>query len=474
MLAARKPLLMIGIAIGITVGPLVLAGCSSCRDSEGSQKGSRGAPRATAPSARAGRSAADGGVVATALRGRPKTLAELPTTDAAIYLGNLDGQIEELTRLLVGQPDNSANVLRLSAAHQTRGRFRGDVDELQLGIDGASSCIRLEPDNASCVLMRGEQEQSLHRFKEARADLEAARKLGVDPGRSSDLETELDWNDGRYDKAIAAIRKARVDRPSPGTWMREAQLDHDLDREEEADKAFEAAEDQIVDTAPLPVAHLNVQRGIQKAQRGLLEEACVFFREAVTRMPTYVAANEHLAEALHALGKDDEATLIYEKVVKLSDDPEFSHALAALYAAKGKKEEARALEKASRTRYETLLQKYPEAMYWHASEFFTAIGEKQRALELLKKNVVLRPNGLSYVALADAELANGHKAEAKAAIDKALAMPIRSAALFWTAARIAKSNGDVASADAFREKAKRLNPRIEADEPGDAGTARDQ
>jgi tetratricopeptide (TPR) repeat protein len=412
----------------------------------------------------------DASAAAKPLRRKPKSTTELATTSADIYLGNLDGKIEELTRLTREYPDLVSNVVLLSSAHHTRGRFRGDLDELQLGIDGTSKCAKLDPENAACPLMRAEQEQSLHRFKEARADVARARELGADPSRIADLEMDLDWNDGRYETAIEAIRKARRARPSTATWIREAQLDHDLGLEDEADAAFEAAEDLIFDTGPLVVAHLNLQRGIQKTQTGRLEEACVFFREAILRMPTYVAANEHLAETLHALGQDDEATRIYEKVVQLTDDPEFMHALAELYAARGKAEEARALQTKARTRYAELLKKYPEAMYWHASEFYLATGDTKQALDLLQKNVALRPNSMSFVALARAELVNGRGQDAKKSIDKALAMPVLSASLFWTAARIYRSIGDVAAADAYRTRAERLNPRVAQDEPEeDAG-----
>jgi tetratricopeptide (TPR) repeat protein len=396
------------------------------------------------------------------LRRAPKTSAELPTTKAEIYLTNLDGQIAELTRLVSDKPDLIANVQKLSAAHQLRGQFRGDLDEMQMAIDGASTCIQREPLNASCWLMRAEQQQSLHRFKEARADLERAKQLGVDPARAAALEAELDWNDGLYDRAIAAIRKARRERPSTAAWLREAQLHHDLGAEDEADAAFEKAENLIKDVAPLPVAHLNVQRGIQKADRGLLEEALLFFREAVARMPTYVAANEHLAEALHALGQDEEAMAIYERVVALSDDPEFAHALGALYATHEKQERARELETKARARYEELLKKYPEAMYWHASEFFLSTDAPKRALDLLKRNVALRPNSASWVALARAELRNGKATEAKASIDRALSMPVRSASLFWIASIVYRRAGHLAEADAFRDRARRMNPRIEA------------
>ncbi|HEY8077797.1 MAG TPA: tetratricopeptide repeat protein, partial [Labilithrix sp.] len=278
-----------------------------------------------------------------AVRHTPRSQAELPTTSADIWLGNLDGQIAELTRLVAARPDLLSNIERLSAAHHIRGRLRDDLDEIQEGIDLAIVYTVRAPDDPKGWLARAEQEQSLHRFPQAREDLARAKQLGAPAARVADLEADLDWNDGRYDPAIGRIRRARRERPSSATWLREAQLDHDLGDDDGADAAFAAAEDAIKDVSPLPVAHLDVQRGIVDVSRGRLEDAVVFFRAAVERMPTHVAALEHLGETLHMLGKDDEAVAIYEKVVKLSDDPEFSHALAVLYAARGKKDEAAAL-----------------------------------------------------------------------------------------------------------------------------------
>lgn len=394
------------------------------------------------------------------LRGKPRSAASLPSTDADVYLTNLDGEISELTRLMGVNGKTSATLLMASGAVHTRGRYRGDLDEIQRGIALTTECVELAPAEPNCLLARAEQEQSLHRFPAARADAERARGLGGDPTRIADLVAELDWNEGRYDGPMAHFREARQQRPSTGTWLREAQLEHDLGGDEAAERAFERAEDRVADTAPFPIAHLNLQRGMHEADRGRLEEACVFFREAIARMPTYVAALEHLAETLRALGRDAEAMTLYEQVTRLSTDPEFAFALATLYDAHDRKAEAAALHEKARAGYEALLQKYPEAMYWHAAEYFAAKGDAKRAHELLQKNLVLRPNSGSYVALAKVLLTLGRIPEAAEAIDKALAMPLKSAALFWTAARVKRAQADVPAATTFEAQARALNPRI--------------
>jgi tetratricopeptide (TPR) repeat protein len=251
------------------------------------------------------------------------------------------------------------------------------------------------------------------------------------------------------------------------TLAREAQLHHDLGEYDDAERAFEDAEDRIVDTNPVPVAWLNVQRGLHEETRGEIDLAVTFFREAARRLPGYVAAEEHLAEALHMAGKDDEAVAIYRRVVNESSDPEYKGALAAILRARGEAKEADALKAQATAGYTALLAKYPEAMYWHASEYFLAEGgDPAKALALLRKNAVLRPNAGSFTALARAALAHGDDAEAKAAIDRAIATPVVSAMTFWTAARVAARTGDPGAAATYAAKARALDPRIEKEEPG--------
>jgi tetratricopeptide (TPR) repeat protein len=406
------------------------------------------------------------GPVPKPLRNRPKPDKELPTTSANIWEGNLDSQVGGITKLVKADPKSATKLSMLSHSLNMRGKFHGDLDEIQQGIDAINQAIALRPGDGELLVSRAYEEQSLHRFKEARADCDEAKKLGADPSLVATVVTELDWNDGKYDLAIPAIRAARERKAVYGNLLREAQLEHDLGDFDAADRRFEQAEDSIADTSPLPVAALNVQRGIHKFTSGKIEESILFFREAVARIPDYVAAEEHLAEALHALGQDEEAITIYESIGKRSSDPEFMGALASIYRVHGKTKEADLLKAKATARYAELLKKFPEAMYWHASEYFIGEGgDPKKALALLLKNAELRPNSTSLAALARAQLANGDATGAKQSIDKALAMPLKSGELFWTGARVYAKLGDTPKSEELAAKARAFNPAIDKREP---------
>ena len=402
-----------------------------------------------------------------ALRMRPKTQAELPTTAGDIYVGNMEGQLEASQRVLKYDPKSAPKVAAIAAMQYAVGKFRGDLDMIAAGIDTQGKAIALDPNNGQRYVVRASQEQTLHRFKQAHADLDEAKKLGAPAEDIAAQEQELDWNEGKYDTAIRSIHEAAARKKDLYTLAREAQLHHDLGEYDAAEREFEQAEDSFdTDTSPLPVAWLYVQRGIHLEKIGKPEIAVLFFREAVARIPKYVMASEHLAEALHMLGKDDEARAIYEDITHRSTDPEFMGALAGVYRKLGMTKEADALKAKATARYGELLVKYPEAMYWHASEYFLGEGgDPKKARDLLLKNVELRPNSTSWVALARAQLAAGDAPGAKTSIDKALAMPLVGAELFWTAARAYKAAGNAAKSTEYATRAKTLDPLIDKTEP---------
>jgi tetratricopeptide (TPR) repeat protein len=388
---------------------------------------------------------------------------EVVTTSARIYFASLDGQIAQATERVEREPRAPAAQRGLSNLLYVRAKHRADLSELARALELVSEAIRLDPNDAASYTARAEQLQTVHRFPAARRDLASARAHGAAASEVEAIERELDYVEGKYDTAIPAIRRAAAERRTMGTVARLALLEHDLGNNEKAERAFQEAETLIRDPNPIPVAWLALQRGMHYASTGKREQAVELFRAALRRIPGYVAAEDHLAETLHELGRDDEAMALYETIVKHSTDPEFKGALAGIYRARGRVAEADALVKQATTDYELLLAKFPEAMYWHASEFFLEEGHSpRRALDLLEKNLVLRAGAPSYVALARAHLATGSPALAKTAIDKALATPIVSAQMLWTAGLVEAALGNQSGADAFKTRARALDARIDA------------
>jgi len=369
-------------------------------------------------------------LIGTSVGGQSEPLVDLPaspqdhpTTSAAIYLSNLNGQFRSARQRIANDPNDATAHKILSKLYYLRGQYRVDLDEIQQAVAHASACLKLEPGDTVCLLLRAKQQLTLHRFELSRADLERAKSLGMGAKVVAAIEADLNWNAGRYAPAIAAIRHAAATHPTLWTLARLARLEHDLGNFEAAQKAFQTAEAAVTSVDPLPLAWLNVQRGFHYFTRRKLAHAVLFYTEAVRRLPDYVLAREHLAEALALQGQVEAAVEHYERIVSQTPHAESLAALARLYRRQGKPAKADALKQHATQRYDTLLQSYPEAMQWHAAGFFLGIGQNpERALTLLERNVTLRPTSESSMALAHAQLAGGGQVDACRSLAQAYAI----------------------------------------------------
>lgn len=402
------------------------------------------------------------GTATAVIQRLPKGDAALPTTDATQFLEGFNGQIAAAERMVLEDPTSASKRALFASLLGARGKLSSDLDEIQRAIDATTRAIELAPDEPGPWLERASLSQSLHRFPAARADLAVARKLGGSLAAIEALETELDWNQGKTAPAAAAIRAARAKRATMWTVSREARLLHDLGDYAGADRLYAEAEDLIEDTSPVPVAFLNFQRGFHAYEIGRLEEAIVFYREAVRRMPTWITAEEHLAEVLVLTGRVDEALVIYEDVTSRSQNPEIFGVLATVYRNRGRIADADALDAKAKAGFDAYERKFPEAAYGHASEYFLG-RDPRRALAMREANVALRPNGLTIAALAEARLATGDAVGALEAIDRALATPLKSPLITWTAARVYATVGNPSKAAAFAAQACAANPRSALD-----------
>src|SRR5262249_36554734 len=107
--------------------------------------------------------------------------------------------------------------------------------------------------------------------------------------------------------------------------------------------------------------------------------------------PEFVTANVHLAELEAARGDAGAATARLERVTAGSRDPEALAALGVLHARAGEPARGGCEILLARERFESLLDRHPEAFADHAAEFYLGPGEDpERAWILARANLSLR------------------------------------------------------------------------------------
>lgn len=387
---------------------------------------------------------------------RPRTQDELRTTTCSLFIDNLEKKLASLQAR--GPSPALADIL------YGLGQLRGDLELMHQASEILDTLLDATPNAPALLSRRAAVHFSLHRFDKARADLETIKRLKPDFPDLDARFADLALNTGDYDTARPMLEAAAKDPdPSYADLARLAQIHDLLGQLDDARQHFARAElTRIGKTSPIPIAWLSVQRGLMAMHHGDFEQAHRFFSEAYTRCPEYPMAAEHLAEIEGRLGRTERAVELYTAVVEQTQNPEFQGALAEILLEQGQDDKAKALIEQARARNLELMERFPEAMYFHAADFFLGLGEDpKRALELLQKNIALRPNAEGHIMLASAYLDNGNTEKAQEHIDQVLNTPVQTAELFWTAARIALARKDTASAQTLRQKALDLNPRVE-------------
>src|SRR5258706_6534070 len=129
----------------------------------------------------------------------PMTQAELPTTDGALALGNLDAEIAGLERDVAKDPSlDRAGALVEGLA--SRGQFLGRLADYERAAALADAAVARSGNDARAYAMRAKARAIFHRFGDARADLDpraALRAPAPLAQRPAILQAE-----GRYDEAL--------------------------------------------------------------------------------------------------------------------------------------------------------------------------------------------------------------------------------------------------------------------------------
>jgi tetratricopeptide (TPR) repeat protein len=375
--------------------------------------------------------------------------AEASGTD--LYLANLNGQIEGFSLKAEKEPDSYLPQLFLSQLWYEKSGYSGNPYDTAKAIDHSNKALELalssnvaKDEVANLYLLRARQNMRLHKFLDAKNDLSKAQKLGASTKKVQELMIDLSWNQGDYKNSLKWAKEELLKAPHRLNLIHLAGLEHELGNWQSANNHYQSArsiENDGLYFNPIQLAWLDVQIGVNFFKMEDYPQAELAFRAALKKAPDYTMALEHLAECLAQAGRTQEATTLYEKIVRQSDDPEFMGQLAKLYRLSNKIDAADQLAAQAKEKYQKLLKDFPEAMYWHASEFFLGEGNDPKlALKLLQKNVQLRSNSSGYLALAKAQVILNQKNQAKQSIIQVLKMPPISDDICQTARELLKKN----------------------------------
>ncbi len=216
-----------------------------------------------------------------------------------------------------------------------------------------------------------------------------------------------------------------------------------------------AAEYDAALRATPSLAEARFHRGALQLRAGRPDEALADLRAATAGMPFSFRVRRSLAEALEAAGRADEAVAVRREAFALAAGaPEEKLALATTLGMAGRYAEAHAL-------FAELAPSMADDPYFlmNAGQTALVLGEEARGLEWLH-----RATGQDAVAddawgaIASYLAGSGRLAEARAALDAAVAQRPGSAALVAMRAALRHRQGDAAGAARDLERATALDP----------------
>ncbi|PRY66965.1 tetratricopeptide repeat protein [Glaciihabitans tibetensis] len=319
--------------------------------------------------------------------------SDLRTTAGALAMDNLRAQIEGMLR--------DATARRLPARSESglielillRGHLLGRVSDYEWATALAEQLAVETPDDGNAHLALARTRATLHRFRDALAELEEATRLGGDPREVDGERAVVLQAVGRYDEALAIFISAddlRSDFTSLGNL---ATVHADRGDTATAEELFAASRERYRGVSPIPVAQLDFKRAHMWIAAGNLGRARAWLESAVRRLPAYAPAVGHLAEVEAALGETDSAIARLLPLATTSDDPDYAAQLAHIFDGRHEREESRYWRNVAAARYDELVERHVEAFADHAAEFWLDAGDLKRALPLAVKNFEVRPTG---------------------------------------------------------------------------------
>lgn len=326
----------------------------------------------------------------------------------------------------------------------------------------ARSAVDIDPKNESADLTLASALSGQHDF---RAALELAEGVLTRAPKSvgariaaGDAHLEL----GEYDAAITLYDELALEIPGvPSILSRQAHvaaLTGNLDRAVElARQALIGAGKDDVDT--FTGAFYWFQLANYQYQDGRYDDAGASLRSALEVEPKHLGSIELFGKVLVAQGRFDEATTLYEDLLKRTDAADLRGELAKLYEHAGRIADANDQIAIGLEIARVQAVTYP-AERRHLIGFLADV-DPEFALQLARDDLAVRSDVQTYGWLAWSLLQDGHADEAVAYVDDALRLGTQDAWLLYQAGSVYAAVGDTAHARTTLTAALDLNPEFD-------------
>jgi tetratricopeptide (TPR) repeat protein len=256
-------------------------------------------------------------------------------TEAAADASATDREIAEQYAVVSRYPQTLAAYIRLGNAYVQRVRERADPTDYTRAEAAYDEASRLAPEDVNALIGKGVLALARHRFEEALAFGERARRVAPGTARVHGVIVDAQVELGRYDEAVASAQRMIDLRPDLASYSRVSYL-----RELHGDlpgaiAAMEQAFAASSATVPENREYLRVLIGDLRLRSGDIAGAEELYQASLTTLPDFVWARAGLARVMAARGDLDEAIAIYEGIVATTPLPEFVVALGEAQEAAG-------------------------------------------------------------------------------------------------------------------------------------------
>jgi tetratricopeptide (TPR) repeat protein len=382
-------------------------------------------------------------------------------TDFERELERTEKDITDLRSSLSAVPRDVEKGTRLAYRLYHRACLTGILSDFGSAEAAVDDVVKRAGHQEDLCLLRANLHFKFHRLPDVKRALQQAPALLRRPAGKV-LQADIDFQEGRYQKARAAYEQAiEEDR----TWDNLARLAHfqfKMGKLAEADDLYARAEDELTAKEMRSFAWVELQRGLLHLSRARYDDALAHYQRAQAAYSGYWLIDEHMGELLGAQGKYAEAAALYESVVARVPKPELQQALGELYQLMEEPDKA---EQWHSRALETYLRSVDEGgvHYWHhLVDFFADVREDgAAAVAWARKDLAFRDNFATQAALAWALWRNDQFTEAASSMDRSLASGVVDPRLFQSAGKIYLSVSQVDKGERLLRQAVEINPHLD-------------